>query len=464
MASETSGERTPGPRIEDFLDDPTREIESWAWLWSQDRAFPSRGRKGPLGRLVLFGKRLLRPLVKASTSDLWDRQRVFNLIVLEHLANAEAKEENLAAGTEGLAEHTGVLETRTSDLKMRMSDLATRTTDLETRTSDLEGRTGDLASRADDLASGMAGLESTTVGLEKRTSYLEGHMETFLKEGVAEIMRYNDALYSRVDQKLDRYSRQSRDVSQQMAAALTASMEMDARPIAATVEESDYRELEARYRGTPEEISERAAEYLPLLEGRNAVLDLGCGRGEVLALLSERGIGCRGVDASLDMVRLCSDRGLEAQQGDLLRYLAGLDEGSLEGIVSFHVIEHLEATSINRLVRLAWRVLAAGGILILETPNPLSIVVAASSFWRDPTHRRPIHPDALFLSFELAGFERIERRYVRPFPSADRLPEIDLERLDEPSRELAQQTNQLRDRLDETLFGYQDYAIIGYRP
>ena len=98
MASETSGEGTPGPQIEDFLDDPTREIESWAWLWSEDRAFPSRSRGGLLGRLVLFGKRLLRPLIRASTGDLWDRQRVFNLIVLEHLANADAKGKNLAYG------------------------------------------------------------------------------------------------------------------------------------------------------------------------------------------------------------------------------------------------------------------------------------------------------------------------------------------------------------------------------
>ena len=33
------------------------------------------------------------------------------------------------------------------------------------------------------------------------------------------------------------------------------------------------------------------------------------------------------------------------------------------------------------------------GVLILETPNPLSIVVAARNFWLDPTHRRPVHPE-----------------------------------------------------------------------
>ena len=36
---------------------------------------------------------------------------------------------------------------------------------------------------------------------------------------------------------------------------------------------------------------------------------------------------------------------------------------------------------------------APGGCLVLETPNPLSITVAASNFWLDPSHLRPLHPE-----------------------------------------------------------------------
>ena len=163
------------------------------------------------------------------------------------------------------------------------------------------------------------------------------------------------------------------------------------------------------------------------------------------------------------MVRLCTEQGLEAEEDDVLGHLKSLEAGSLDGVVSFHVIEHLPSNATVTLVHLAWRALEPGGVLILETPNPLSVFVAASSFWRDPTHLRPIHPDALKLSFELAGFERVERRLLRPFGANERLPEIDISGLKGQARALAQNINTLRDRLDATLFGYQDYAMIGIK-
>ncbi len=161
------------------------------------------------------------------------------------------------------------------------------------------------------------------------------------------------------------------------------------------------------------------------------------------------------------MVRHCTEQGLEAEEADVLGYLEGLEAGSLDGVVSFHVIEHLPSQITATLVHLAWRALEPGGVLILETPNPLSLFVGASSFWRDPTHRRPIHPDALRLSFELAGFDKVERRLLRPFGASERLPEIELDGLDGQAKELGHSMNVLRDKLDETLFGYQDYALIG---
>jgi SAM-dependent methyltransferase len=237
--------------------------------------------------------------------------------------------------------------------------------------------------------------------------------------------------------------------------------------IARAHEEHGYLELERRYRGTEEEIRERIAAYLPYFKDVPAgapVLDLGCGRGEALALLWDHGIGGRGVDFSARMVQLCRDRGLEAQEGDLFAVLAGVPEGTLGGVVSFHVIEHLPAAALYRLVRLAWRALKPGGVLILETPNPLSLVVAARNFWLDPTHVRPVHPESLKLMYELAGFDPVERLDLRPFLAGDRLPEIDLAKLPPEQHLLADQINRLRDRLDELLFGYQDFGMVGRKP
>ena len=200
--------------------------------------------------------------------------------------------------------------------------------------------------------------------------------------------------------------------------------------LARAVEEHGYFELERRYRGTEEEILDRISVYLPWLKTIPAgapVLDLGCGRGESLALLRDQGIPARGVDSSARMVALCRERGLDATEGDLFGTLAGVEEGSLGAVVSFHVIEHLPVGSLDRLVRLAYRALTPGGVLILETPSPLSLIVAARNFWLDPTHVRPVHPESLKLMYELAGFDPVERLDLRSFPD-ERAPPRDRSR------------------------------------
>ncbi|HVG10566.1 MAG TPA: class I SAM-dependent methyltransferase [Thermoanaerobaculia bacterium] len=390
-ASEDSKERR-SPSIDEFLDEPTRDLADWEWLWKGDHPFPIRSHRGPFGKLLVAFKRLFRPLVRVPQNDLWERQQIFNVILLEHLGRAEEVRD----------EHRRRLE----------------------------------------------------------------YLEALNAEGIHEIMRHNDALFARADQKLDRYRREVRDLLGSLGAAL--SVVQTASPVESVSrahEEHGYLELERRYRGTEEEIRERISAYLPWLEkAPGPVLDIGCGRGEALALLRDRGVAARGIDTSARMVALCHERGLEAEEGDAFAALAALPEGSLGGVVSFHVIEHLPAASLDRLVRLAYRALKPGGVLILETPNPLSMLVAARSFWLDPTHVRPVHPESLKLMYELAGFDPVERLDLRPYPDSERLPEIDLAQLPEEQRVLADRVNRLRDRLDELLFGYQDFGMVGTKP
>lgn len=386
---------SPPPAVEDFLAEPTRELTDWHWLWTGDVPFPIRSHRGGLlARLLVAFKRLLRPLVKVPQNDLWERQRVFNLILLEHLIERDR---------EGQRRH--------ADHERRLS-----------------------------------------------------HLEAFMAEGLAEVMRHNDALFFRVDHRLDRYRREARDLASTLGAALAVVETADAGPLVRARDEHAYLELERRYRGTEEEIGARVRRYLPYLEGRGPVLDLGCGRGEALAAFGEAGLEARGVDGNAEMVARCRERGLAAEVGDLADHLAQVAAEGLGAVVSFHVIEHLPAESLDRLVRLAWRALRPGGVLILETPNPLSVVVAARNFWRDPTHRRPIHPDSLRLVYELAGFDPVELLPLAPFAAEERLPEIDLSALPADLHQLADRVNRLRDRLDEVLFGHQDYALIGVKP
>ena len=53
------------------------------------------------------------------------------------------------------------------------------------------------------------------------------------------------------------------------------------------------------------------------------------------------GVPARGIDLSRESVELCRQKGLQAETADLFRYLADLPEGSLDGIFSSQVVEHL---------------------------------------------------------------------------------------------------------------------------
>ena len=381
------------PRIEDFLDRPTHDLEDWEWLWRGDHAFPIRSHRRGGGLLVAL-KRLLRPLFRAPLNDLWDRQRVFNQILLTHLRGERQRLDALP----GLVDQ----------------------------------RFGELERRYHDVAHG--------------------------------VLQHNDALFARVDQKLDLYRRQAQELRGRLGALLAVAEQGGAAALARAVEESSYLDFENRFRGSEEDIAARAARYVPYLEGKGEVLDLGCGRGEALAVLGARGIPARGIDSSTQMVEHCRAQGLRAEVGDALERLAAEPEAGLGGILSLHVVEHLPAEALERLGRLAWRALAPGGVLVLETPNPLSVVVAARNFWLDPSHRRPVHPEALEMLLRLAGFDPVERLELRPFSDAERLPELDLDALPAEQRALADSINRLRDRLDDLLFGFQDYALIATKP
>jgi SAM-dependent methyltransferase len=394
VRDENRPESGPFP-IADFTPEPTRDLARWRWLWKEDVPFPIRSHRGFLGGLLVLWKKLLRPLVRTPQNDLWERQRIFNVVLIERLQ----------------------------------------------------------------------GLETLVEQFQRRVE----HAEHLTQKGFTELTRHHDALFAVLDQKIDAYRRRNEFFNHSLGAALArvetvergGAPAMDVAPLVERRNEVGYLALEARYRGSEEDIRERLRLYLPRLAGKGPVLDLGCGRGEMLSLLEEQGIAARGVDGSEQMVEACRARGVEAERGDLFAALTAVPPASLGAVVSFHVIEHLPPASLDRLVRLAWSALRPGGVLILETPSPLALAAGARNFWLDPTHQRPVHPESLRLSFELAGFDPVERLDLRPFPEGEQLPELELAAFPAEQRELVDQVNRLRDRLNDLLYGAQDFALIG---
>ena len=173
-----------------------------------------------------------------------------------------------------------------------------------------------------------------------------------------------------------------------------------------------YRAFEDRYRGARELIKSRLAVYLPFVEPLLGVetqakaVDLGCGRGEWVELITELGFDALGIDLNQGMLDASHKLGLKVQKADALRFISALPDESQSIISAFHVVEHVTFEQLQTLVSQALRVLKPGGLLILETPNPENILVATKNFYLDPTHQRPIPPELLSFLTEYYGFAR----------------------------------------------------------
>lgn len=204
----------------------------------------------------------------------------------------------------------------------------------------------------------------------------------------------------------------------------------------------DWLAFAERFRGSEEYVKANQQMYAERFSGCQNVLDLGCGRGELLEVLKDAGIPARGIDANAECIARCRQKGLNAEATDLFTYLAKADQ-AFDGIVCAQVVEHLPPLRLPEFVRLASERLSSGGLLAIETPNPECLAILATHFWLDPTHTRPVPAPLLSFWMEEAGLGGIE--VVALNPASDSIPAL----------------NSLPDDVRTALFGGMDYAIFG---
>jgi SAM-dependent methyltransferase len=231
----------------------------------------------------------------------------------------------------------------------------------------------------------------------------------------------------------------------------------------ATVPQSalfDYAGFERRFRGDRQAVvDELAARYLDLLAPNPPVVDIGCGRAELVELLTGRGVEAIGVDTDPSLVAEARGRGLDVRQVDGNAFLRGRRPGSIGAIIATHLLEHLQLDDLVELLELAASRLRPGGVLVAETPNPASLIVLGNSYILDPTHVRPLHPSLLSFLCEGAGFRDVRLRFYAPASGYHLQPVRDP---DAPP--WIAQVNEAFAKLNSVLFGPQDYAVVATTP
>ena len=220
-------------------------------------------------------------------------------------------------------------------------------------------------------------------------------------------------------------------------------------PLSRTATDSFYIDFEDAFRGTSEDITERLKIYLPYLDkfigDKTAeVVDVGCGRGEWLALLGNQGIRATGIDLNVAMVDTCRAQGLHAQCMDAIQYLSLQPPGSVAVVTGFHIIEHLPFDTLLALFDAALKALRPDGMIIFETPNPENLLVGACNFYYDPTHLNPIVPTVAEFIARQRGFAKAEILRLHPYPDSHRLVE----------------DSEIAKRFNNALYGPQDFAVL----
>jgi SAM-dependent methyltransferase len=301
----------------------------------------------------------------------------------------------------------------------------------------------DLAALRDDLRSAQADLARDLKGVESNLARdLERHVAR-MEELVPVAVRRGDALVAAVDRKVEGVAARLRDLSAPLVGA-------DA-PASGLRSDFVYRRLEDALRGSEAEVREAARHYLGFLRESAPVVDVGCGRGELLALCREAGIEAKGFDTNERSVADLIGRGLDASVGAIPECLSRLAPGSTGAVVAMHVVEHLPADVLLALFTETARALRPGGLLVVETPNASSLVVSATELWKDPTHLGPRHLAALVTIGRESGFDVVEAGTSAPFPESDRI---------QAAPGASEDLRALVARLNELLYGDQNLRLI----
>ncbi len=448
-------------------------------LW---QVTPENG-AAPAGWRQRLQRMLARPLV-----PYFERQQAFNSAAVDHVNrnlvvmretqraiasvialvqyHFQSVQLHTMAYLQNLTPYIDANDREVSGLMRRINE------DVAERVTKLENLPDVIDTVADDLLKQSESMKARERRFEGRVSALRAaHEDTIIetRTALSALQHTTSALRRQMEDLLQGgASAGGAARTESSGADRNAGSPPDPRAASASFDAQKYVGFEDLFRGSQEEIKSRLTDYVPDFEGASNVLDVGCGRGEFLDLLQERGIVARGLDINHEMVELCRARGLDAVEADALSYLESVPDASLGGIFAAQVIEHLQPDYLLRFLDVANRKLKPGAKIALETINPACWFAFFQSYIRDITHERALHPETMRYLMVASGFRDVELRYRAPYPAHEKLqllprPASSGSADADAQQELVDTFNENVEKINHLLFTYMDYAVIGRR-
>jgi 2-polyprenyl-3-methyl-5-hydroxy-6-metoxy-1,4-benzoquinol methylase len=143
------------------------------------------------------------------------------------------------------------------------------------------------------------------------------------------------------------------------------------------------------------------------------VVDLGCGRGELVRLLQADGFEAEGIDISPEQVALARATGVDrVRQGDFRAILAG-HRAHYAAITATDLLEHLTKPEVLQTFDDVAAALAPGGVFVGRVPNavsPLGGHIRNGDF----THQTSFTARSIRQLAAAAGFDTVLARSCPP--------------------------------------------------
>lgn len=143
---------------------------------------------------------------------------------------------------------------------------------------------------------------------------------------------------------------------------------------------------------------------------KGSLIDLGCGRGDMLNAFSKVGLQVEGVDLSPSSIEL--NKSIDVKISDLSKDELPYENETFDYVFSKSVIEHIQEPSL--LMNESFRVLKPNGKCIFLTPS--WIHNAWGPFYLDHTHVTPFTQFSLRNLLKMSGYKNVRVINFRQLP------------------------------------------------